>query len=380
MITWVVLFLITIFYVGLMLNYLVGWNKLSEAAFKSIEIKTLISVIIPARNESANIANVLQAVLQQNFPKNLLEIIVVDDHSTDDTAMVANEILSRQNGIAYQILHLADIGKIENAYKKKAIELAIQKAKGDFIVTTDADCMMPANWLYSLVSHYEATQHKLIAAPVKYTFDDSFFQQFQALDFIGLIGITGASLQQGFYNMCNGANLCYERKAFYEVNGFKGNDNISSGDDMFLMHKIAEKYPTQISFLKSNEACVITHPKQNWKEFLHQRLRWTSKSTSYADKRITAILVMVYLFNCSIIGNALLGFIQPCFFYMAITQLLIKSIVDFIFLNTITAFFQQKRLMKIFLSAQLIHVFYVIGVGLIGQFGSFNWKGRNFKK
>ena len=277
-------------------------------------------------------------------------------------------------------MHLADAGNIENAYKKKAIEFAIQNASGDFIITTDADCSMSVNWLQSLVSHYETTKHKMIAAPVKYYFDDSFFQKFQALDFIGLIGITGASIQQQFYNMCNGANLCYERKAFFEVNGFKGNDNISSGDDMFLMHKIAEKFPQQISFLKSNEACVITHPKENVKEFLHQRLRWTSKSTSYADKRITAILVMAYLFNCSIVANFLLGFFNYHFFIFALLQFVVKSITEFLFLKTITSFFNQQKLMKIFFPAQVVHIFYVITVGLAGQFGSFDWKGRNLKK
>ncbi len=371
---------LTFFYGGLMLNYLMGWKRLPSKTLQNITPTTSVSIIVPARNEATNISQLLNDILQQNYPSNLLEIILVDDHSSDNTSAVADSILSKQNRIAYRILHLADAGNIENAYKKKAIEFAIQNANGNFVITTDADCSMTANWLHSLVSHYEITNHKMIAAPVKYYFDDSFFQKFQALDFIGLIGITGASIQQQFYNMCNGANLCYERKAFFEVNGFKGNDNISSGDDMFLMHKIAEKFPQQISFLKSNDACVITHPKENVKEFLHQRLRWTSKSTSYADKRITAILVMAYLFNCSIVINFLLGFFNHQFFVVALVQFVIKSITEFLFLKTITSFFNQKKLMKIFLPAQVVHIFYVIAVGLAGQFGSFDWKGRNLKK
>ena len=364
----------------LMVYYYIGWKQLPIPHFNPTELKTSVVIIIPARNEAQNILQILQDILKQNFPKKLIEVIVVDDHSTDNTSNIAQTFLSNQHQIQFQILSLADAGNIHQAYKKKAIEFAISKTKATLIITTDADCRLPANWLHRLVSHYETTQHKMIAAPVKFNFDNSFFQQFQALDFIGLMGITGASIQKGFYNMCNGANLCYERKAFFEVNGFKGNDNISSGDDMFLMHKMATHFANNISFLKLNDACVITHPKESVNEFIQQRLRWTGKSTSYSDHRITAILVIAYLFNVSILCNFILLFIIPKMAFIFVIQIVLKAIVEFVFLHSVSNFFQQKKLMRILIPAQILHIGYVITIGIAGQLFSFDWKGRNIKK
>ena len=64
------------------------------------------------------------------------------------------------------------------------------------------------------------------------------------------------------HNMCNGANLAYEKKVFYEVGGFEGIDKIASGDDMLLMHKIQKIYPDKIGYLKSADVIVKTQPCQ----------------------------------------------------------------------------------------------------------------------
>jgi cellulose synthase/poly-beta-1,6-N-acetylglucosamine synthase-like glycosyltransferase len=372
--------LLTIFYSTLILNYLIGWKRLPTLSFTDSEIYTKVSIIIPARNESENLPQILSDILSQNFPKKNVEIIVVDDHSTDDTFSLSKEILSAQSDIQFQILSLSDAGEIKNAYKKKAIEFGIYQSKNDLIITTDADCRMSQNWLRNLVLHYQITKSKMIVAPVKFNFDESFFQRFQSLDFIGLIGITAASVQQKFYNMCNGANLCYEKKAFFEVNGFKGNDNISSGDDMFLMHKIAERFQHQISFIKNFESCVSTHPQPDWKSFMNQRLRWTSKSVSYADKRITFILIFAYLFNFSILFNLFISVFFHQLFFIFLIQFLSKCVVEFFFLRSVTKFFNQENLMKIFLPAQFFHVIYVVLVGFLGQLVQFDWKNRQLKK
>ncbi|MEY4876949.1 MAG: hypothetical protein RL708_2098 [Bacteroidota bacterium] len=372
--------LLAFLYACLMIYYLIGFNQLPEVDYSHNSFSTKVSIIIPARNEEKNIEHLLQDIIEQNFLSDLIEIILVDDHSEDETYQVADRFLQQQTKIKFQLLKLSDAGKIEQAYKKKAIDFAMQKTTGKLIITTDADCRLHKNWLRNIVSHYEKTNHKMIAAPVKYYYDDSFFQQFQALDFIGLMGITGASIKKGFYNMCNGANLCYEKEAFIAVNGFKGNDNISSGDDMFLMHKIAERFPNQISFLKNNEVCVATHPKESVKEFLHQRLRWTSKSTSYSDKRITAILVMAYLFNVSIVFNLFVAIVFHPLIYIFCIQFISKCIVEYLFLKATSKYFNQSELMKIFIPAQFVHIVYIVSVGLLGQLKTFDWKGRTMKK
>ena len=185
---------------------------------------------------------------------------------------------------------MADFIKIENpnSYKKKAIETAIGLAKGSLIVTTDADCIVQPEWLKTIASYYENSGAVFIAAPVVYndpspgdSFFKKFFKIFQSLDFMTLQGITGASVYKKFHNMCNGANLAYEKKVFHEVGGFEGIDNIASGDDMLLMHKIQKLYPDKIKYLKSTNVIVQTQPAETVKEFINQRIRWASKADKY---------------------------------------------------------------------------------------------------
>ena len=188
-------------------------------------------------------------------------------------------------------------------------------ATGDLIVATDADCIVPKRWLEILAACRESTGAVFIAAPVVFNRTSSnkgvgfrFLSIFQEIDFMMLQGITGASVYRNIHSMCNGANLAYEKNVFHEVKGFKGIDQIASGDDMLLMHKIALQYPGRVQYLKSREAIVQTKPMQTWKQFFNQRIRWASKATYYKDKRITAALWMVYLFNLSFLVLVVMAF------------------------------------------------------------------------
>jgi biofilm PGA synthesis N-glycosyltransferase PgaC len=385
----IVISFLTLLYSLLIISYLVSWRKIPIGSLSTLPITTTVSVLIPSRNEMHTLPLLLDDILNQNIQANKLQVIVIDDHSTDDTLAVAQSYTAQffEKGIAYLVLNLSHAPIKAAAYKKQAISYAIKNATGQWIVTTDADCRAQPDWLITMLKFQQATQAKLIAAPVKYSFNHTFFQQFQALDFIGLIGITGASIQQGIYNMCNGANLGYSKVAFDQVGGFIGNDNLSSGDDMFLMHKIAQLYPQGIFFLKNNTACIETIPKTTLKEFLFQRMRWTSKSTSYSDKRITAILVMAYLFNIGLIFGALVYSIYLLLYgftwaiaLLAIVPWLVKTIIDYIFLREMCLFFNQRSLTKWYLIIQPIHILYIVLVGLLGQVGTFEWKDRTMKK
>jgi cellulose synthase/poly-beta-1,6-N-acetylglucosamine synthase-like glycosyltransferase len=279
-------------YLILILYYWQSWLKIKEydvADQKIIGEGVSISVIIPARNEEKNIGNCLRSIINQTYSERLFEIIVIDDHSTDKTAEVVKSF--RKNNI--RVIKLADItgNSILNSYKKKAVETGVGMALGSLIVTTDADCVAPLKWLQTIASFYNTTGTVFIAAPVSYfpilpndSFLKKFFKIFQSLDFMTLQGITGASVSKKIHNMCNGANLAYEKKVFYEVNGFEGIDSIASGDDMLLMHKIQKLYPDKIGFLKSRDSIVKTGAAETLANFLNQRVRWASKADKYPDK------------------------------------------------------------------------------------------------
>ena len=201
------------------------------------------------------------------------------------------------------------------SYKKKAIETGILQSTGKLIVTTDADCRFGPNWLRNLVRCQEQHGAQFIAAPVRMSGKQSFLTIFQTVDFMALQGITGAAVQRRFHAMCNGANLLYTRSAFEAVKGFEGIDNIPSGDDMLLMHKICRRYPDKVFFLKDPAVIVTTAPEKSWKAFFQQRIRWASKAVHYQDKRIVGVLLGLYLLNacflllfCSLFWHPLGGF------------------------------------------------------------------------
>jgi poly-beta-1,6-N-acetyl-D-glucosamine synthase len=368
---------LTLFYAGMMWFYRQRWQQLPEVRVRASSPVTPVSIIIPARNEEKNIGRLLQDIQQQDYPKALLEVIVVDDHSEDATGSVAGSY----GAAVYKLQDLLPQSEITSVYKKRAIELAIQKASGKLIVTTDADCRVPASWIKNLADAYERTSCKLIAAPVLLVQDETSFENFQVLDFCGMQAITGASLHSGLYNMANGANLAYEKDAFMAVNGFQGIDAKASGDDMLLVYKIAKRFDGAVLFLKSREAIVRTSVIHGFGDFLQQRFRWTSKSGSYQDKRITVILGLIYLFVLSILINIsyAINTSDKMVWMLVAGQFIVKSLIDYFFLRASTAFFDRKDLLRSFLTSELLHCWYIVFVGTLGNIMPYTWKGRKLR-
>jgi cellulose synthase/poly-beta-1,6-N-acetylglucosamine synthase-like glycosyltransferase len=364
-------------YAILILYYERAWKNIPVfyiQQFDSLQANIKVSVIIPARNEEDQIGICLKSLLQQTYPRALLEIIVVNDHSTDNTEAVVKSF----NEDHIKIINLAEHldGKSLNAYKKKAIEIAIGAASGDLIVTTDADCTAPPDWIKCLAAFHHRYKAAFIAAPVKITSRPYLLSVFQSLDFITLQGITGASVHKKFHSMCNGANLAYEKKAFYEAGGFKGIDNIASGDDMLLMHKIFTLHPGRVFFLKSESAIVSTLPTHSWKAFFHQRVRWASKADKYEDKKMFGVLVLVYFFNVILLVFLLAGLWNLSWLLLFLLLIAAKTLLEFSFVRRVATFFRQQNLMIYFPFVQPLHILYTVIAGWLGKFGSYEWKGR----
>jgi cellulose synthase/poly-beta-1,6-N-acetylglucosamine synthase-like glycosyltransferase len=379
---WVISACFCAYYVYLMLRYAEGWQSLpTTELLANFRPQTFISVLIPARNEAAHIEQCLRSILAQNYPIHLYEIILIDDYSTDDTAAIAAALSSPRVQVLSleEYLQHADYQNFnQNSFKKIGIQLGIKKAKGTLIACTDADCLAQPDWLRYLAQCYELQHAKFIAAPVNFYEETSNFERFQSLDFLGMMGITGAGIHRKFMRMCNGANLAYPKSVFYEVGGFEGINRIASGDDMLLMQKIAARYPNDIFCLKQKKANIFTHAKPNWQSFINQRVRWASKSSIYPEHRVTFDLAMVFFFCCNLLLSLILS---PWLgFAVFFIQLFIKSAIDYYFLTICARFFDRKDLLKTFFISQFYHIAYIVVVGIKSNLAKeYEWKGRRVK-
>lgn len=363
---------LTFIYIFVVATFIVGWARIKYHQQKDNVAKTFVSIIIAARNEEDKIFKTIEDILGQRYPRELFELIIIDDHSTDRTAEIVK---------GYADVKLIQLNEKQalNSYKKVAIQKAIGEAVGNLIITTDADCRMGNNWLGSVVACYEEYGYKMISSPVAYFEEKNLFEKLQSLEFAYLIGLGASTIGNKNPSTCNGANLAYEKKAFLEVGGFKGIDDLASGDDELLLHKMAAIYGDKIGFLKNKAAIVYTHAKPNLNEFIQQRKRWASKSTRYKDKSVIILGVSIWLFNVSIVVNAVLSIFFSGLLPFVLFQIISKLLVEFVFLYKMMDFFKRKQLLFLLPLLNALHIIYFIYIGIAGNSGKYNWKGRMVK-
>ncbi|MDF2438257.1 MAG: glycosyltransferase [Bacteroidota bacterium] len=353
-----------------------GWEKTTFWP-KQNATDTNVCVIIAARNEKGKIEKLLNALISQNYPKSHTEIIVVDDHSDDHTSEIVMAFMQKHFNIK--------LIKANGSGKKNAIAEAISKTEAELIVTTDADCTMGPEWLQTIVSFYCARGSQMIVSPVMFQKENTLSEKLQTLEFLALMGSTGGSLYFNKTIICNGANLAYTREAFYKADGFNEIDQIVSGDDVLLMYKLRKLYPDKINFLKNDKAIVYTEPKHGIKDFVSQRRRWASKGMKLLSKEAVALSLIVYFFSFFLLLMAVLspfarseawnglGFWQICLILGGI-----KCIIDFLLLFLAAGFFKRRGVLFLFLPGQIIYLFYVVVIGMLGNMGNFEWKGRKY--
>lgn len=363
-------FLSIVFFIYiLMIGQLIyGFNRMKKNTKNDTIPATTFTIVVPFRNEAENLPKLLHSISQLNYPKELFEVILVDDDS--------EEVFSVQ----YSVFSLQVVRNIRksNSPKKDAIETAIVRAKNDWIVTTDADCLVQKDWLLSIDNHIQDTHLKMIAAGVTYLPKNGFLAAFQTLDFLSLQGATIGSFGIGKPFMCNGANFAYSKAFFSQLNGFNGNENIASGDDVFLLQKAILKEPKSVGFLYNSKSIVATQTANSWKELFMQRVRWAAKSTGYSSTYGKALAVIVFAANlCWILAFILwiIGKLDQNYFMLFIGS---KFLIDLILLQKTAGFFKTK--LSLILASSLLYPFFSTSVALYSLFGKYEWKGRTFKK
>ncbi|MDQ3143227.1 MAG: glycosyltransferase [Bacteroidota bacterium] len=372
-----VIFFLAFLYVCLILFYLFHWKKIPKFISESpTECYTKVSIVIPARNEEEHIQSCIEHCLKQNYPAQLLEIIVVDDQSEDNTPNILEEILDPR----FKFMRLGVFKKTTiQGSKKKAISYGVNHASGDLIICTDADCLPGVDWVKSMVLYYQKHTPKIICGPVKIKTPHTFIEKFQALDFAISNLINAAGIKGKLHYLCNGANLAYEKLAFIESAAYDTNQHIASGDDIFLLNKIKKLYPQSIHYIKSEEAIVETQSVKTISEFIQQRLRWAGKVKHLSDVTLIALSSFIWVFRVVCILTLIVGFVVkiPILIYSSVICIFSRWILDFLIQYHACRNF---KILPLLWWIPIMNIFYTVYYILIGFISWLpirqEWKGR----
>jgi glycosyltransferase involved in cell wall biosynthesis len=372
-----VFILISISYFLLITAFIIGFGKVETVKNENFEPKNTFSIIIPFRNEVKNLPELLNSLSLLNYPKNLFEILLINDESSDGFNSIIQSFIQNNSNLK---IHLINNLRATNSPKKDAINTAIKNSNFNWIVTTDADCEVPINWLQLFNQFIEIDQPLFIGGPIKFKREKTFLFHFQNLNFLSLIGSTigGFGIKRSF--MCNGANLCYNKSTFIEIGGFSGNSKISSGDDIFLLEKMSKTNPEKVKFLKSKEAIVETKSESSWKLFLNQQLRWASKSTDYNNNFSRLVGILVFSMNLTLIVLGILTILKPNYLNYFLMLLIQKIIIDFFLIIKTSDFLNSRKSLRYYLLISLLYLVFVVVIGSLSFLKKYTWKGRTFKK
>ncbi len=364
----ILLFIVLGIYVVSIGILILGFTRMKPIHFYNAIPQTRFSIVVPFRNEAQNLPLLLASLEALDYPKNQFEVILVDDASDDHFILPPTKI----------DLKVLSSKRKTLSPKKDAINTAITLAKYEWIITTDADCIVHFNWLKVYDNYIQQTDRKMVAAGVCYIPKKGFLHAFQNLDLLSLQGATIGSFGVFSPFMCNGANFAYQKDFFFDLNGFEGNENIASGDDVFLLQKAVKKDKKKVGFCMHENSIVITQSLDSWKTLFYQRVRWAAKSPGYSSKFGKFLALVVFSTHLALLLALILwmsGFLDQNYFMLFFG---VKFLVDLILLMLSARHF-HVRLNGLLLTS-LLHPFFNFAVALYSLFGSYQWKGRSFKK
>lgn len=388
----IVLVLAAVFYAALIGFWAVGFRRVRREAetVQVPEAATLpvVSVVVAARDEEANIETCLRSILGNDYPAEAFEVIVVDDFSEDRTPAIVKRLqheyrrvlagsrdASTADTTSLRMVRMGDHATEAIGHKRHAIHRGIQAARGALILTTDADCIAGPRWIRSMTACF-AADTGFVAGPVRYRPGKTLFGRLQALEFLALITTGAGGIGMGKPNMCNSANVAYRRDIYDRFGGLDSQDSVHPGDDEILAQRLAAETTWKVRFCARPDALIETDPVLDARAFWAQRRRWAGTGPRYPHGSLVAVIVGVYLFYVVLLAGLVAAFFVPALWPAVAGALLLKIGSETTLLYPACVHFGQRRLFRYFLLEQLVQIPYVVFVGVAAAVGSTQWKGR----
>lgn len=345
-------------YIVLILNFYFSWRKGDLFKAGNECSQAFITIVIPFFNESENLDSLIRNIREQSYPDEKYELILVNDHSTDDSLNRVRDLISTDMNIKL-------INNTGPPGKKYALREGVLTSRSDFIIISDADCYLPRDWVAIHGAFFSGNPDvAMVSSGVCIRNPGTFVQRYQALEFASLVVTGAASFFQNDPIMCNAANLAFKKDLFLEA--FEHiHPDVNTGDDMFLM-LYAKKNKRKMHFLKNTDSFTLTSAPGSLKTLFNQRLRWASKANFYRDPKLIYTSVLVLLTNFFTLALFLVGLFIPQILPVFLLFLAIKSFPDYLILNSFLDFTNQKGVMKFFLPSQLINLLFIPLSGITG--------------
>ncbi|MBK8620935.1 MAG: glycosyltransferase [Saprospiraceae bacterium] len=366
---WVVLFLV---YALILFRALKTAGYTSQSDIQTTkQTSAKISILIPARNEEEHLKKCLEAILNQHDIHLIEEVLVLNDHSTDNTKKIVENL---QNPLI-RCLSLPD----SITGKKAAITYGVKQSKASVIALTDADCIPEKNWIKTISNQYTNSSTLIFTTgPVCIQNPKNVLERFQSLDFMANMAMTAWGIRHKLFYLANGANMSFRKTSFDEVGGYEGNNHIASGDDVFLVKIMAGLKNKTVMFLNDSHAVVATTPQKTWSELWEQRKRWATKSKVYASGILWSFQALVFILAAGIMVFLLYSMIfKNPVIQISLYLLISKAVVDYCFLSGLSKKWNLRCALTYFPLSFITYQIYIIMMGLMALFpSSYSWKGR----
>lgn len=329
-----------------------------------------VSVIVPMRNEEDNAAETLRALAAQDYAGEW-EVICVDDRSQDATGRILREFCGTDP--RFSLVEIpADAPRVPSP-KKRALAAGFAAAKGEILMTTDADCLARPGWLSSMASRF-APGIGIVQGPKRIRGNGTLLSRYQEHEVFGLVSIEAATFALGRPMIASAPSLAYRHSLYREVGGFQGLEDTVSGDDDLLVRKMQKVPGWKVAYNPEPDACVSTSPALTWSSMLTQRARWASNGAHYEEKGFVALLCCIYGFYWWLAIGLVLALAGLVPAWLFLVPAAVKVSANAVFLSVTARRLGHAGILRDLLWCEILHVPIILAAVILGHLGLYRWK------